>query len=52
MIKTPRNRAPSNRGYFIFAGGCVLGAILLIGLLFMAKCAALGEGQISSIRVK
>jgi hypothetical protein len=33
MIKTPRNRAPSNRGYFIFAGGCVLAAILLIGLL-------------------
>jgi hypothetical protein len=32
-MKARHNAGPSNRGYFIFAGGCVLAAIVLIALI-------------------
>jgi hypothetical protein len=32
MAKQRREQGPSNRGYFIFAGGCALAAIVLVTL--------------------
>ena len=33
MTKKRQGQGPSNRGYFIFAGGCALAAIVLVALL-------------------
>jgi hypothetical protein len=33
VTKKSRNRAPSGKGFFIFAGGCAIAAIVLIVLL-------------------
>jgi hypothetical protein len=30
---TMKRDNPSNKGYFIFAGGCALAAVILVGLL-------------------
>ena len=37
MTKKPEHKYPSNKGYFIFAGGCALAAVVLVALMLYGE---------------